>query len=136
MSLSLSDGSEIISTQPTVSENWVALATKNPKVQDALYFFQSETSWWSLRKVYELIKEDLGDPNRMEKHVEATRNEIESFWELASSPKVSGREAVHAPTAYYMRRILYHSPMSLADGETFIRGLLKDWLQWVLKQPD
>lgn len=123
-------GDEIVSSIPSEFEAWATLALGDQKVQDALHFFHLEPTWWSLRKGHELVAEDLGQPNRMEKHVRATREEIESFLESANSPVHSGLDAVHAPTVGALNRSLHHAQMSLSTAISLIKDITRDWLRW------
>lgn len=129
-------GNEIVSQQPDEHGSWVALAVKDQKVQDALHFVHLEPTWWSLRKVYELIEEDLGQPNRMKKHVRATEEQLKSFKESANSPQRSRLGAVHAPTQKGLNRSLHYSPMSLSTAVSLIGDLTRDWLRWKQKELD
>lgn len=111
--------------QPTL-----ALAAMDRDVQDALYFLAQETTWWTLRKVYEIIASDFKQPNRAEKMGWAKEVDLKRFIRSANDSGVSGRGAVHAlPES----KPFPYPPMSLANAETFIGNLLQTWIRWKLK---
>lgn len=51
---------------------------------DALRFFQEEMTWWSLRKTYEVILAELGQPSKIDKLGLASESEISRFYAWAS----------------------------------------------------
>jgi len=125
--------SQVTHQQYDEAKAWYALASGDRKVEDALYFFHEETTWWTLRKVYEIIEDDFGQPNKMEKHGWADENLIKSFKASANDPRLSGRAAVHAPTARHLQRPWFYDPIPLSEAEDVIRNIIRNWLQWKLK---
>lgn len=133
VSATSANGSPVTPQPPTEAEAWHTLVSKDRDVEDALYFFQQGTTWGSLRKVYEIIKEDFGQPSKIEKYGWASKEEIERFKESANNPQISGHDAVHARS----KRTPRYSPMSLSEGRGFIHGVVRHYLQWKLnKQMD
>lgn len=112
--------------QPTVLESWLAIADQDPKVRKALRILGSqENNWGTLRKVYEVLEGDAGQPTKIAKYGWADVEEIKRFIESASDPDASGDDAVHG----YTKRPLHFSPMSLSEARSFIRDLLEKWIR-------
>lgn len=64
-------------TDPTVGESWLSLARQDDNVLDALRFFQEDTTWWSLRKAYEVIERDeFGQQSKVAKILSTPEEEI------------------------------------------------------------
>jgi cupin superfamily acireductone dioxygenase involved in methionine salvage len=114
-----------ISTPP-LAERWVDLALRDEMVLDALRFFQEETTWWSLRKTYEVIETEL-QPSKIAKLGWASVPEIKRFKEWASY-------YVHGEQKGYPNEN-YHPYLSLPEAESFMQQMLLKWLQRKLENP-
>jgi hypothetical protein len=111
---------------PSHFAKWFAVALRDPIVHQALHFFAAPTTSTSLWKVYEIVRDDAGGkaPDVVKKGW-ATAPDIERFRSV-HYPSALGGEARHGverkdPPAP-------RDPMSLAEGEAFVRGLLEKWL--------
>jgi len=62
------DGSEKVATQPSALESLLEVAKKYNVVADSLIFYRDDT-WISLYKAYEIIRDDVGDSNRLSRMV-------------------------------------------------------------------
>jgi hypothetical protein len=100
----------------------MALARRDDAVLDAVRFFQEETTWWSLRKAYEVIEAELKQPSRIVKLGWATLEEIKRFKEWAG-------HYVHGERDNPPDQVRY-PVTSLPEAESFIQGLLTRWLRW------
>ena len=122
----LLEGTE--ATDPTVGESWLSLARQDDKVLDSLRFFQENTSWWSLRKAYEVIERDeFGrQQSKVAKVLSTPEEEIRRFKEWAHYHVHGGRR--NRPDSDRFPRLL------LEEADSFLRDLLKKWLRWKLDQ--
>lgn len=115
-------------TDPTVGESWLSVARQDDKVLYALRFFQENTSWWNLRKAYEVIERDeFGrQQSKVAKVLSTPEEEIRRFKKWADYHVHGGRrnrpDSDHFP------------PLSLVEADGFLRDLLKKWLRWKLDQ--
>jgi hypothetical protein len=116
------DGTRV--SEPPIAERWITLAQRDEKVLDALRFFQEETTWWSLRKAYEVIETELKQPNKIAKLGWASEAEIKRFKEWAS-------HYVHGEQGYPPNEN-HHPYLSLPEAESFMQNRLLKWLQWKL----
>jgi hypothetical protein len=115
-------------TDPTVSESWLSVARQDDKVLDALRFFQEDTTWWSLRKVYEVIERDEfgGQQSKVAKVLSTTEEEIQRFKEWANYYVHGGRRK-HPDSDKF-------PPLVIVEADSFLRDLLKKWLRWKVDQ--
>ena len=116
-------------TDPTVGESWLSLARQDDKVLDGLRFFQENTSWWSLRKAYEVIerRDEFGrQQSKVAKVLSTPEEEIRRFKEWAHYHVHGGRR--NCPDSDHF------PPLALEEADSFLRDLLKKWLRWKLDQ--
>jgi hypothetical protein len=111
---------------PPLAERWVDLALRDEKVLDALRFFQEETTWWSLRKTYEVIETEL-QLSKIAKLGWASVPEIKRFKEWAGY-------YVHGEQQGYPNED-YHPYLPLPEAESFMQQMLLKWLQRKLENP-
>jgi hypothetical protein len=114
-------------TDPTVGESWLSLARQDDKVLDGLRFFQENTTWWNLRKAYEVIERDeFRQQSKVAKVLSTPEEEIRRFKKWADYHVHGGRrnrpDSDHFP------------PLLLEEADSFLRDLLKKWLRWKLDQ--
>ena len=114
-------------TDPTVGESWLSLARQDDKVLDGLRFFQENTTWWNLRKAYEVIERDeFRQQSKVAKVLSTPEEEIRRFKKWAHYHVHGGRrnrpDSDHFP------------PLLLEEADSFLRDLLKKWLRWKLDQ--
>ena len=95
---------------------------------DALRFFQEDTTWWSLRKAYEVIeeKDEFGQQSKVAKILSTPEEEIRRFKKWTHYHVHGGRRKRPDPDKF--------PPLSLAEADSFLRDLLKKWLRWKLDQ--
>jgi len=96
-------------------------------VLDALRFFQEDTTWWSLRKAYEVIERDeFGQQSKVANVLSTPDKEIKRFKEWTNY-FVHGARRERPDSDEF-------PPLSLAEADSFLRDLLKKWLCWKLDQ--
>jgi hypothetical protein len=114
-------------TDPTVGESWLSVARQDDNVLDALRFFQEDTTWWSLRKAYEVIERDeFGQQSKVANVLSTPDKEIKRFKEWTNY-FVHGARRDRPDSDEF-------PPLSLAEADSFLRDLLKKWLRWKLDQ--
>ena len=115
-------------SHPTAGESWLSLARQDDKVLDGLRFFQENTSWWSLRKAYEVIERDeFGrQQSKVAKVLSTPEEEIRRFKKWADYHVHGGRR--NRPDSDRFPCLL------LEEADSFLRDLLKKWLRWKLDQ--
>jgi hypothetical protein len=108
---------------PTLGPHYLALAHRDPNVQEALQLLgQGPGNWGTLHKVYEIIDRD-GDKRKW-----APMAAYDAFAASANSALVSGPDARHSLA--YSRR----SPkppkhtMNIRDARAFIRKVASAWV--------
>ena len=113
---------------PTVGESWLSLARQDDNVLDGLRFFQENTSWWSLRKAYEVIegRDEFGQQSKVAKVLSTPEEEIRRFKKWAHYHVHGGRSNCPDPDHF--------PPLLLEEADNFLRDLLKKWLRWKLDQ--
>jgi hypothetical protein len=114
-------------TDPTVGESWLSVARQDDNVLDVLRFFQEDTTWWSLRKAYEVIERDeFGQQSKVANVLSTPDKEIKRFKEWTNY-FVHGARRERPDSDEFPR-------LSLAEADSFLRDLLKKWLRWKLDQ--
>lgn len=107
-------------SRPTDAESWLNLARQDTNVQDALRFFEGETTWWNLRKSFEVIESEL-QPSKMDSLGFAPVSEILRFQKWAHHYVHGERKPVDQGR---------YPLLSLAEAEDFMYKLLVRWLRW------
>ncbi|MGD0716794.1 MAG: hypothetical protein ABR979_01835 [Halobacteriota archaeon] len=118
----------------------------NSNVLDALYYFAQETSFYSLYKIYEIIKRDVDghkDPTKGKLLQWTTFDKIMDFKDSAHCYDAVRRRGLyggrHARVECEQqkleriaqgKKIRSGSILDLQEAESFIRCLLKKWLNW------
>ncbi len=127
-----SQGQEVVAP---VRDPWleiVELVGQDAKVEDALYIFGAVgRNWVELYKVYEVVREDLGDAGAVKKVLKIADDQLGSFTNSANDRRISGRDARHAKS---FSDSLKYPPMSFAEAERFIRDMLNAWLREKVKR--
>jgi hypothetical protein len=100
------------------------ISLREPNVGHALRVFAGPTSAENLWKVYEIIRDDVGDKRQLENMRLATPDEIERFRGV-HYPSALGERARHAVEP---SRPAPGNPMSLEEAQRFIARLLANWL--------
>jgi len=97
------------------------IAIANKPVSDALHFYR-KNNWVNLFKVYEIIKDDIGDIKK--KNYDGISNkEISRFTGTAQSRSALGDDARHAAKRYFMK-----NPMELDEAKKLIKNIIDKWL--------
>ena len=124
LTITRADGG-VETTTDNILEAFADLASRDINVSRALRLFGSRTpTWVSLYKVYEIIETEV-DSGGLANRSWASKNRIRSFKQTANSVSAAGDEARHGSEPNEPPR----SPMSLAEAESLISGLLKNWLR-------
>ena len=119
-----SNGTQQIAPQPSDVESWLSLAKGDKAVGDALHFFR-ETTWISLYKVYEIIRDDVGGEEAITTNGWATKKRLKRFTRTAQSRAALGDYARHASKKYTPPA----QPMPIHEAESLIRGILRSWFR-------
>ncbi len=114
-------------SEPPLAERWVALAQRDEKVLDALRFFQEETTWWSLRKAYEVIEAEEKQLSKIAKLGLASESELRRFKKWA-------HHYVHGEQRRSPNEDRYPY-LPLQEAESFMQQMLFKWLQRKLENP-
>ena len=96
------------------------IATTDKAVSDALHFYR-KNDWVSLYKVYEIIRDDVGDIKKRN-YEGISDKEINQFTGTAQSRSALGDNARHAAKKYSMP-----DPMKPHEAKKFIRTLIEKW---------
>jgi hypothetical protein len=125
-------GGQKSTPQTSTLEPPIATAGRDAAIAKALRILGSfEPNWAVLRKLYEVVEGDVGQPSRIEKLGWATQEEIKRFKESASDPAASGDDAVHG----FSRSPLRHAPLPLGEGWVLVRTILRRWIHSKLQRP-
>jgi len=111
---------------------WQALASANENVADVLRLLASDDlDWMALYKVVEIIESDVGGGEEaIRRQGWATKAQQKAFGTSANHQEASGDSARHAR----MLGTPNHT-MTLAEGRTFVHGLVQKWLSWRTENP-
>jgi hypothetical protein len=110
---------------PSHFAKWFAVALRYPRVREALDFFAAPTTSTNLWKVYEVIRDDAGGKNQVLNHGWMNASDFDRFRSV-HYPSALGDEARHGVDPKSHPAPL--DPMSLAEAQAFVRGLLEKWL--------
>jgi len=119
-----SNGTQQIAPLPSDVESWLSLAKSDKAVKGALHFFR-ENTWFSLYKVYEIIKDDVGGKKAITTNGWATKKGLDRFTQIAQSREALGDSARHAAKKYKPPP----QPMTIQEAELLIRGVLRSWFR-------
>ncbi len=122
----LSDGSRVpvqLPSQDPKIRHWIKLARQHKHVADALHFFR-ENNWFSLYKVFEIIRDDVGNKQSITSKGWVSSSELNRFTQTAQSRATLGDFARHASSNY----VPPDNPMSLQEAQSLLKQLLSGWL--------
>lgn len=119
--LSKYEGNESELPIQTILEYYLMKANNNQSVKDALHFF-NDVTWFNLYKVFEIIRDDVGGPNKIEKLYE--KKWIKTFTQAAQSRELLGDNARHAAKKYKVP----DTELSIYDAHKIIRGIFHNWI--------
>jgi hypothetical protein len=93
----------------------------NSVASEIFHFYSKPTSWIDLYKIYEIIKDNIG-----EKKIIGflTKSEINRFTGTAQSKAQIGDEARHASNKYKG----HSQPMTIQEADVLIKKLIINWL--------
>jgi hypothetical protein len=101
------------------------LAEDNENVADALRLYgKAELSWVDLYKIYEIIRDDVGNVNDLLNRQYVLKKDLSRFTHTAQHPGVIGDEARHARVAADVPK----DPMSIVEANLLISTLLSKWI--------
>jgi hypothetical protein len=123
-STALNANDAIDSDQSSPLSNFrLSVALQHDDIAKALHFMR-EPSWWNLWKVYEVIKDAVGDRKEIARAGWATKEDLLLFGQTAQSDKALGDAARHAGKKYKAPE----DPMSLSRARKLITDLLCHWI--------
>lgn len=128
-SIQLKGGQDII--RNLEFESWRKLAEEDEIVKNVFRQFRDfEHNWINLYKVYEILKKDAGNKNKIDKIDRIKqwidKDKIRQFTHTANSQSAIGDDARHGVDQNDPPK----EPMSLPEAVALIRNLLQKWLQW------
>jgi len=118
-----SDGTPQVAPPPSNVESCIGLAKTDKAVADALHFFRDST-WTSLYKVYEIIREDVVDEKSIIGNGWATKQALSRFRQTAQSKAAVGDLARHAASGFTPPS----QPMAIEEAQTLVRVIILGWL--------
>lgn len=107
--------------KPTTIELWLNKAEKNESVRDVLHFF-NEISWWNLYKIFEIIRDDVGEQKELYKFLE--KNDLSHFTQAAQSRELLGDKARHASKKYKPPKTF----LTLDKANELVKNLFNNWI--------
>jgi hypothetical protein len=129
-SIKLEGGQDII---PILEfDSWRKLAEEDEIVKNVFRQFRDfEHNWINLYKVYEIVQNDAGKKNKIDRIEQwITKKKISQFTHTANSQSAIGDDARHGVD----RNDPPKEPMSLYEADALIMTLLQKWLQWKCEQ--
>jgi hypothetical protein len=130
VSIKLEGGQDVI---PILGfDSWRKLAEEDEIVKDVFRRFREyDHNWSDLYKVYEIVKKDAGQKNKIDRIEQwITKDKIRQFKHTANSQSAIGDDARHGVDHNAPPK----EPMSLSEAQALIRNLVKQWLQWKCEQ--
>jgi hypothetical protein len=102
---------------------WIDLAKKDVKASQVLKYLL-KGDWYSLYKIYEIIREDLGGESNLLQKGWVTRKMLSRFRHTANSEAVLGEHARHTGYKHKPPK----DPMSKPEALNIINTIVKEWL--------
>jgi hypothetical protein len=119
---------------PSPALDLLALADSRPVVGEVFDLVgKSQLDWIDLYKVYEIVREEGGGIEGVEKKGWATKRKQSAFTASANRKDVSGDDARHARSQSPKTP---RETMTIHEARVFIRGLAVDWLRHVSAASD
>lgn len=94
----------------------------NPIASEIFHFYSQPTSWINLYKVYEIIRDNIGDKRIIEI---LTKTELSRFTGTAQSKQQIGDDARHASVKYPG----HSQPMTIDEANELIKKLVTKWAE-------
>jgi hypothetical protein len=116
-----SDGKPKANENAPLFRRIVKLAGNERRVWDALHFLTQHQSWANLYKVFEVVRDDVGD--QVYELVESTK--LRAFTGTAQSRRLIGDQARHASEKYPGPK----NPLSIEEARQLIRQLVENWVR-------
>jgi hypothetical protein len=114
------------SPRPTGPRDYAHLGTSDIAAADVLLILgKGDLDWYDLYKVFEIVREDVGDEKEIIANGWATKSSLSAFRVSANHPGVSGEAARHAR----MRRGSAKRTMAISQGRAFISDLARLWMK-------
>lgn len=101
----------------------ILLKINNSEVDKALELFDN-SDWINLYKIYEIIKDDLGNEQEIVNQLGISKNELKLFTRTANSRNAIGDKARHAT----LKDEPPKTPMSEYYAKEMIKEILNKWL--------
>jgi hypothetical protein len=94
----------------------------NSIATEVFHFYSHPTSWINLYKIYEIIRDNIGDKRIIQI---LSKNELSRFTGTAQSREQIGDDARHAS-----KKFLGHSqPMTIEEANDLIKKLITKWVE-------
>jgi len=122
----VNDGEPAPPLPPFAVRLWQLAQSDKATARVLAYLNAGDMATWSgLYRIFEVVREDVGSEDAIERLGWASRRQIERFRRSANSPTASGLSARHAKEPTQPPP----NPMSPHEAEAFVRGLLDAWFQ-------
>lgn len=92
----------------------------NSIATEVFHFYSQPTSWINLYKIYEIIRDDIGDKEIIKI---LSKNELSRFTGTAQSREQIGDDARHAAKKF----IGHPQPMTIKEANELIKKLILEW---------
>lgn len=92
----------------------------NSIATEVFHFYSQPTSWINLYKIYEIIRDDIGDKEIIKI---LSKNELSRFTGTAQSREQIGDDARHAAKKF----IRHPQPMTIKEANELIKKLILEW---------
>ncbi|MES2618114.1 MAG: hypothetical protein V4613_09550 [Bacteroidota bacterium] len=103
-------------------ETWVEKAQRHDNIKDILFFFK-EVSWINLYKIYEIIRDDVGDEVQLFKDFPNHKSNIKKFTNIANNRNAIGEKARHGSK----KNAAPSYKLSIEEAHSIVRNLFEEW---------
>ena len=94
----------------------------NSKASEVFHFYSQATTWINLYKIYEIIRDDIGDKKIISI---LTKHKLSRFTGTAQSKKQIGDDARHASNKYQG----HADPMTIEEANELVKKLIIEWVE-------
>jgi hypothetical protein len=106
------------------SNTWLELSDKDEYVRDALFFFK-EITWFNLYKVFEVIRDDVGNEKVLQEKKLMSASEIHSFRGTSQNRRVIGELARHGTKNFQIPK----KPITLEEAYNLMKRVFENWIK-------
>lgn len=115
--------------ESTTVEGWLSSALQDSKVAEALHYYANEANWFNLYKVYEVIRDDVGEPTIDHWQGKSKRKAFHATANTARmAPNRLRYDARHS-TAGPGGKTAPGQQMTLEEAQGYVVSILLEWLR-------